>query len=136
MSEYKLTQAEEQMAVRVGMRAASMVNAKQPETQERSMLDALSTQMEASGVSPGELGYRAIGQKAFQVLLANISVRHDIQKKGDGDRRGWNEYLSGGQANCLPPPDKGHREPTLGDLGISIVELSEEDRNGAETKNG
>ena len=89
MTSVVLTDSETQMALRVGSRAAQAVR------DGAAHLDAITTQMQASGVDTWDPSYMLIGRLALKTLLAEVPL-WKAPAKGS-HTAGWTEFTGSGE---------------------------------------
>lgn len=93
-----MTKTEKEMAVRIGTRAAIAVS------KGATHLDAITTQMQASGIDPWEPAYNEVGHEALLTLLQQVPVWKGPASKGEGHTRGWLEFVADGKPSVLGAP--------------------------------
>ena len=87
---YKLTQAERELTDRVGKRAASAVR------NGATHLDAITTQMQASGIDPWDRGYMQIGRRALDRLIEEVPLWAGTPEKRS-HTTGWTDFVAAGE---------------------------------------
>lgn len=91
------------MATRIGTRAAASVR------QGATHLDAITTQLSASGVDTWDASYPAIKDKALAVLLEQVPLWKAVPRGSHTD--GWTQFAAEGQPSGGTTEEEAEEEP-------------------------